>query len=241
MTRIFLQVCAGLANRLRATVSGIRAAEELGCSITISWPKEAVFGATWADLFESDLAPWIRFIEEPIQGARMCLTTEDFTKLTSDGKLKKDGDIVIKSYGCFQPMDKKWLTWLRRLRPLPKFVGAFSPRAVGVHIRRTDNATSCLSSPTPAFHAAMNAFPPTTHFFLATDDPVERKALMDSYPGRIIVYPTTCYHRDLKEGIEQGFREFLALAACSEILGSVGSSFSEMAAAYGGLPLRRVF
>jgi hypothetical protein len=234
MTRIFLQVCAGLANRLRATVSGIRAAEELGCGITISWPKEAVFGATWTDLFEPDLAPWIQFIEEPIQGARMCLTTEDFEKV------KGQEEILIKSYGCFQPVDKKWLTWLRRLRPLPKFNGAFSPRAVGVHIRRTDNATSSLSSPTPAFHAAMNAFPPTTHFFLATDDPVERKALMDSYPGRIIVYPTTCYHRDLKEGIEQGFREFLALAACSEILGSVGSSFSEMAAAYGGLPLRLI-
>jgi hypothetical protein len=235
MVHIFLQVCAGLANRLRATVSGIRAAEELGCGITISWPKEAVFGATWTDLFESDLAPWIRFIDEPIKGAWMCLTTEDFAKLTTDG------DIVIKSYGCFQPMDEKWIAWLRRLQPLPKFIRGFTERPVGVHIRRTDNVTSSLSSPTPAFHAAMNSFPPTTQFFLATDDPTERKALVDSYPYRVIVYPTTCYHRDLKEGIEQGFREFLALSACSEILGSVGSSFSEMAAAYGGVPLRRVF
>jgi hypothetical protein len=235
MTRIFLQVCAGLANRLRATVSGIRAAEELGCSITISWPKEAVFGATWTDLFETDLAPWIRFIDEPIKGARMCLTAEDFAKLPTEG------DILIKSYGCFQPMDTKWLAWLRRLKPLTQYrtdFGANPP--VGIHIRRTDNVTSCLSSPTPVFFAAMNAFPPTTQFFLATDDPVERKALMNSYPGRISVLPTTCYHRDLKEGIEQGFREFLGLAACSEILGSVGSSFSEMAAAYGGVPLRRV-
>lgn len=234
MPHIFLQVCAGLANRLRATVSGIRAAEELGCDITISWTKEAVFGATWTDLFESDLAPWIRFTDEPIKGAKICLTAEDFAKV------KDQEEILIKSYGCFQPMDAKWRNWLRRFRPLPKLMGAFSPRAVGVHIRRTDNATSCLSSPTPAFHAAMNSFPPTTHFFLATDDPVERKALMESYPGRIIVYPTTCYHRDLKEGIEQGFREFLALASCSEILGSVGSSFSEMAAVYGGVPLRLI-
>lgn len=227
-------MCAGLANRLRATVSGIRAAEELGCGITISWPKEAVFGATWTDLFEVDLAAWIQFTDEPIKGAKICLTAEDFAKV------KDQEEILIKSYGCFQPMDAKWRNWLRRLRPLPKLMGGFSPRAVGVHIRRTDNATSCLSSPTPAFHAAMNSFPPTTHFFLATDDPVERKALMDSYPGRVIVYPTTCYHRDLKEGIKQSFSEFLALASCSEILGSVGSSFSEMAAAYGGVPLRLI-
>jgi len=233
MPHIFLQVCAGLANRLRATVSGIRAAEELGCGITISWPKEAVFGATWKDLFEDDLPPWIRFTDEPIKGARMCLTAEDFAKLNQE-------NILIKSYGCFQPMDEKWLAWLRRLKPLSHFVPKFAEKPVGVHIRRTDNVTSCLSSPTPAFIAAMNAFPPSTVFFLATDDPLERKALVESYSGRIIVHSTDCYHRDLKLGIEQGFREFLGLAACSEILGSVGSSFSEIAAAYGGVPLRLV-
>lgn len=231
MPHIFLQVCAGLANRLRATVSGIRAAEELGCGITISWTKEAVFGATWTDLFESDLPPWIRFIDEPIKGARMCLTAEDFAKVSGQE------NILIKSYGCFQPMDTKWLAWLRSFKPLPQFVPKFAEKPVGIHIRRTDNVTSCLSSPTPAFLAAMNSFPQTTIFFLATDDPVERKGLLNSYPGRITTLPTTCYHRDLKEGIEQGFREFLGLAACSEILGSVGSSFSEMAAAYGGVPL----
>jgi hypothetical protein len=232
MPHIFLQVCAGLANRLRATVSGIRAAEELGCGITISWPKEAVFGATWTDLFEADLAPWIQFTDEPIKGARMCLTAEDFAKVS------QQENILIKSYGCFQPIDAKWLGWLRNFKPLAQFVPKFAEKPVGIHIRRTDNVTSCLSSPTPAFFAAMNSFPPTTQFFLATDDPGERKALMDSYPGRVTTLSTTCYHRDLKEGIEQGFREFLGLAACSEILGSVGSSFSELAAAYGGVPLR---
>jgi hypothetical protein len=234
MPHIFLQVCAGLANRLRATVSGIRAAEELGCGITISWPKEAVFGATWTDLFEADLAPWIRFTDQPIKGAKMCLTTDDFEKI------KSQENLLIKSYGCFQPMDAKWLAWLRRLRPLPQFVPNFAERPIGVHIRRTDNVTSCLSSPTPAFFAAMNSFSPTIVFFLATDDPAERKAFLGSYSGRIIVHSTECYHRDLKEGIEQGFREFLGLAACSEILGSVGSSFSEIAAAYGGVPLRLI-
>ena len=233
MPHIFLQVCAGLANRLRATVSGIRAAEELVCGITISWPKEAVFGATWTDLFEADLAPWIRFTDEPIKGARMCLTAEDFAKVSGQE------NILIKSYGCFQPMDAKWLGWLRSFKPLARHRQDLG-RPVGVHIRRTDNVTSCLSSPTPAFFAAMNSFPPTTRFFLATDDPVEQKALIDSYPGRVTILPTECYHRDLKEGIEQGFREFLGLAACSEILGSVGSSFSEIAAAYGGVPLRLI-
>ena len=228
---IYLQVCAGLANRLRATVSGIRAAEELGCGITISWPKEAVFGATWSDLFErGDLPTWIQFTDTPIKGAKICLTADEFAAAAA-----LPGDIRIKSYGCFRPLDTQWL---RRLKPRPEFLPTFgSP--VGVHIRRTDNIASILNSPTPAFHAAIAALP-ATKLFLATDDPKERTAFIYSYPGRVVTLPTECYHRDLKEGIEQGFREFLGLAACSEILGSVGSSFSELAAAYGGVPLRLI-
>ena len=233
---IFLQVCAGLANRLRATVSGIRAAEKLGCNITISWPKEAVFAATWPDLFESDLPAWIQFIDTPIKGARMCLTAEDFNRISNTAN-----DIFIKSYGCFQPMDAKWLKWLRRFKARPEFLSEFGANPpVGLHIRRTDNVSSCMQSPTTAFYAAIQSLPAATKLFLATDDPKEREAVVQSYPGRVIVFPTECYHRCLTEGIQEAFREFVGLSRCAEIFGSVGSSFSELAAAYGDIPLRRI-
>ena len=228
---IDLHVCAGLANRLRATVSGICAAEKLGCSITIAWPKEAVFGATWTDLFESDLPSWITFTEYPIKGT-LCLTEGEFDRIAQQTPV-----IRIKSYGCFQPMNEAWFKWLRRLRPRPEFLPAFPTPPIGVHIRRTDNTTSMQKSPTIAFVRAMDALPRAT-FFLATDDPAERAMITKLYPGRVITFPTECYHRDLKRGIEEGFREFLGLAHCSEILGSQGSSFSELAAWWGDIPLR---
>ena len=226
-----LQVCAGFANRLRATVSGICAAEAIGVPIKISWPREAVFGATFTDLFELP-SGGASFDDAFLQGAKMCLSEADW-----DGR----SGLRLKSYGCFYRKDpKRWLECLRSLKPRAEFLPQLPPNTVGVHIRRTDNARSIKDSPTEAFFRAMDAYAATTTFFLATDSPVERGAIQGRYPGRVIALPTECYHRDLLKGIQEAFREFLGLAKCSEILGSTGSSFSEMAAAYGGCTLRLI-
>ena len=223
-----LQVCAGLANRLRATVSGICAAEAIGVPIKISWPREAVFGATFTDLFE--LPVGATFDDAFLQGAKMCLSESDW-----DGRT----GLRLKSYGCFYRKDpQRWLECLRSLKPRAEFVPRLPPNTVGVHIRRTDNARSIKDSPTEAFFRAMDAYPAATTLFLATHSPAERAAVLARYPGRVITIPIECYHRDLLKGIQEAFREFLGLASSSEILGSAGSSFSEMAAAYGNKALR---
>lgn len=235
---IHLQVCAGLANRLRATVSGICAAEELGCPITISWPAEMSFGATFTDLFDldrSDLPPWITFGSTTVADATMCLTPADWSQVSGQNEIR------IKSYGEFRPRTPRWFAWLRALRPRGEFLPCLEDfLLVGVHIRRTDNRMAIEDSPTEAFIKAMDAAPTNTRFFLATDSPEERATLLKKYGGRIITAPTGCYQRSLLLGIQEAFREFVRLAACSEILGSSGSSFSEMAAAYGGCSLRVV-
>ena len=223
-----LQVCAGLANRLRATVSGICAAEAIGTPVKISWPREAVFGATFTDLFELPVAG-ASFDDTFLQGAKMCLSEADW-----DGRT----GLRLKSYGCFYRKDpQRWLECLRSLKPRAEFLPRLPPNTVGVHIRRTDNARSIKDSPTEAFFRAMDAYNAATTFFLATDSTAERAAVLARYPGRVVTIPTECYHRDLLKGIQEAFREFLGLAACAEILGSAGSSFSEMAAAYGDRPL----
>jgi len=221
-------VCAGLANRLRATVSGICAAEAIGTPVKISWPREAVFGATFTDLFELPVAG-ASFDDTFLQGAKMCLSEADW-----DGRT----GLRLKSYGCFYRKDpQRWLECLRSLKPRAEFLPRLPPNTVGVHIRRTDNARSIKDSPTEAFFRAMDAYNAATTFFLATDSTAERAAVLARYPGRVVTIPTECYHRDLLKGIQEAFREFLGLAACAEILGSAGSSFSEMAAAYGDRPL----
>lgn len=235
---IQLQVCAGLANRLRATVSGICAAEELCCPITISWPTEMSFGATFTDLFDlsaSDLPSWITFNAVPVVGAAMCLTPADWLQVSTQNEIR------IKSYGEFRPRTPRWTMWLRALRPRKEFLPCLEDfLLVGVHIRRTDNRKAIEESPTEAFIKAMEASPTSARFFLATDSPDERATLLKKYEGRVIAASTGCYQRELLQGIQEAFREFVRLAACSEILGSAGSSFSEMAAAYGGCPLRVV-
>jgi len=229
--KIYLQVCAGLANRLRATVSGLCAAEDLSKNIIISWPIEHAFGATWEDIFEPE--PWATTM--PIAYSRICLSPADWEKE------KKKEHIVIKSYGQFYPTSQRWLARLRSFRPkrayldrIKELFGAVKP--VGVHIRRTDNLRSILKSPTTSFFDVMDAMPDRI-FFVATDDPKEYQTMATRYPGRII-HRAPVLRRDTLEGIQDAFLDFLALSRCTEILGSSDSSFSEIAAVYGGIPLK---
>ena len=236
MYPIYLQVCAGLANRLRATVSGICGAEDLSRNIVISWPRDHTFSAVWADLFEPIEQPWVSMTVDHSPNLRMCLSPKDWD--TQDKET-----ILIKSYGRFHQTDEvRWLSYLRSIKPKAvyskKVDKLFQERKmVGVHIRRTDNVHSIKRSPTTAFFAAMDQYPPTTLFYIATDDAQERQAIETAFPGRCISQGAPL-NRSTLAGIQGGMVDFLALSRCTEILGSFASSFSEMAAAYGSVPLR---
>jgi hypothetical protein len=232
---MFLQVCAGLANRLRATVSGICAAEDLGVPLVISWPWEVTCAATFKDLFEP--VPKIEISEMHNYRARMCLSPADWERE------KTHSEIIIKSYGQFHQSDpERWLRTLRSLKPREEFLGPVKKlivgNVVGVHIRRTDNKVSCEKSPTAAFIAEMKKYPSDIRFFIATDDTKEWYTLLNTFSAARLIRATTNSSRDTSDGMCDAFIDFLCLAACKEILGSAGSSFSEMAAAYGGRPLR---
>jgi hypothetical protein len=85
----------------------------------------------------------------------------------------------------------------------------------------------------------MAAYPLTTLFFVASDDDSERKTMQARFPGRILVAASIIDRFTFNGGVNS-FLDFLGLSKCSEILGSASSSFSEMAAAYGGIPLKIV-
>jgi len=233
---MFLQVCAGLANRLRATVSGICAAQDLGVPLVISWPWEATCAATFNDLFEP--IPRVEISETHNYRARMCLSPADWERE------KIQSEIIIKSYGQFHQSDPaRWLQTLQSLKPRAEFTSyvkalvGFGGHVVGVHIRRTDNKVSCERSPTSAFIAEMRKYRSDTCFFIATDDNREWENLSRVFPAERLIRATTNRSRDTSDGMRAAFIDFLCLAGCAEILGSAGSSFSEMAAAYGDRPL----
>jgi hypothetical protein len=176
---------------------------------------------------------------------RECLSPYDWERFKEKDPYKP---IYMKSYGHFHQSDPvRWVAALRSIQPHPaiaaRVASLFSAweqtaggSLVGVHIRRTDHKKSIQLSPTAAFFERMRSYPSTTHFFLATDDTIERELLVQAFPGRVHFGATTL-NRDSEEGGVQAFTDLLCLAQCREILGSAGSSFSEVAAAYGGCSL----
>jgi hypothetical protein len=241
---------AGLANRLRAMASAICGAEDTRRPLVIVWQQEYnIYHGRAAKMFDLSAAP-CKLVEAGFGGPppyphRECLSPYDWTRFKEKDPYKP---IYMKSYGHFHQSDPvRWVAALRSLHPHPAIVqrvdslfseweAAAGGALVGVHIRRTDNRKAIQLSPSQAFFERMRSYPQATHFFLATDDALERDFFVQAFPGRVHFGATTL-NRDSEEGSVQAFVDLLCLASCREILGSAGSSFSEVAAAYGGCPL----
>ena len=107
--------------------------------------------------------------------------------------------------------------------------------AIGVHIRRTDNKKSIQGSPLESFLQTMRE-QPDAFFVIATDEKQVREHIEKEFAGRSI-FPALVLTRRTEEGMIQGVADFFALTKCSKIYGSYWSSFSEIAAEYGAIPL----
>lgn len=245
---------AGLANRLRAMASGICAAQDTGRPLVVVWQQQhSICRGKAAQLFDTSAPLPFKLVEAGFGGPppyphRECLSPADWERFKERDPYKP---LYIKSYGHFHQSDPaRWLTALQSIKPHPairqdivecftELEAAAGGPLVGVHIRRTDHRKAIQLSPTAAFLERMAAYPSEQHFFLATDDAKERETILKAFPGRIH-FGATNLNRDSEEGGVQAFCDLLGLAACREILGSAGSSFSEIAAAYGGCPLKVV-
>lgn len=237
---LHIEVLAGMGNRLRAMISAICWAEDRGLSLHVIWSaNDPACMARFETLFErSSLPRWVTVDMGPMEGqASTVLSPED---------MEKHADATqIRSYGHFYQKDpERWLRYFRALRPVASLVPkhAFLEQAskpVGVHVRRGDHAKSIKMSPISAFAKAMDAEPSNTVFVVATDSKTERHALEDWYTERTW-FPATSLSRMTQNGMADAVRDFIALSRCKKILGSYNSSFSEMAALYGDIPLEVV-
>lgn len=250
--KIHLEVVAGLANRLRAMVAGIRAAEVFGRGLIIYWPSiKPECAAAFSDLFTKDSLPyWVEIrtkmlSDDGIQGT-MCLSNTDFNKIISTPGL--DQDIYIKSYGCFfeGSNSSQWLAHLRNLRPAPEVLEILDGwkhsvpvDALAVHIRRKDNGPAIQKSPLDLFVKTMNQESEVTRFIVFCDEPETVEFLRRWFEDRIL----TVESKRVRHGVE-GMREataaFFFLAGSPRILGSACSSFSEIASHLGGAILQLV-
>lgn len=123
-----------------------------------------------------------------------------------------------------------------------RFREQFSSHCIGLHIRRTDNIESINQSPTNLFIDKVKEEIDThadTTVFLATDSDEVKNELRKIFGTRIIT-PNKEACRNNIEGIRGGLIEMWTLSTTQKIYGSVGSSFSAMAASIGGTKFEMV-
>jgi len=115
----------------------------------------------------------------------------------------------------------------------------FSTYTIGMHIRRTDNRRSIELSPTSLFVEAIRREQqahPDLRVFLATDSEEVKRELSKEFGERMII-PLAPADRGSADGIRNAVAEMWTLAATCKIYGSVGSSYSAMAANIDGAEL----
>ena len=224
---IVLEVCAGFANRLRALVSGICYAEDLNSSIEIQW---SLHPTCWSYLHECiDLSSLPSYVSVSIGSIlyepKMIYTSEDL----------ETKPLKMKSYAHFYVKDPERFNY--HLRKICFKTDCLTNKSyVGVHIRRTDHTKCIENSPLEYFIDMMNKEKFSTKFYLATDCLETKNKLKEMFKDRIYT-SDVLLKRTSKEGVKGALQDFVSLSKCSKIIGTKYSSFSEMAALYGGIEL----
>lgn len=249
---LMLRTQAGFCNRIRAIVSGVLWAEDLGRKLAIYWPVEiGHMPCALEELLCSDSIPHLCCVHAGYLSKAHQVSSEDDMK----GLLKfaeHFDELRIESYSAFHPetAGARGLVVLRGLRLHPMLeesaaklwetMGGCSTWT-GIHIRGTDNVKCLETSPVEAFLNFVHKEDSSqTTYYLATDD----DSIKDAFHARKfqsrIVCLTIPQGRERKEQQQAAVLEWLLLQKCHRILASKGSTFSEWASLRSGSTLVEV-
>jgi len=241
--RILLRMQGGFCNRLRAIVSGVLWAEDLNSYLHIYWPVEPYHMASaLEELIEASSIPHLSVVYPAYLGnARQVLNSDDMEMVVNN--FCKDGEIRIQSYSEFHPevRGQRGLTILRNIRFVPDLERIASTQWrimdgasdwIGVHFRGTDHVKCLKASPLSSFFRVLGPLPPK--LLLVTDEQDVKDEFVRRY-GREVVGTTDLeLGRRTSQQQKAGVIEWLLLQKCGQIMGSLGSSYSEMAALRAG-------
>lgn len=110
----------------------------------------------------------------------------------------------------------------------------------GVHVRRGDHKYAIANNPIEKFIEKMDtqlAKNPDAYFYLASDGQDVIDIMQEKFPGRVIINEGAELSRKSKSGMENAIIDLLALSKTGRIIGSFGSTFSDMASYIGGIGL----
>ncbi len=118
-------------------------------------------------------------------------------------------------------------------------ISNMSDYRIGIHVRRTDHIVSINNSPNELFYQAIDEelnLNNSLSIYLATDSENVKEDFKNKYGNRIF-FSTSEADRNSVSGIMDAVAEMYVLSMTNKIYGSYGSSYSEVAAALGGIPL----
>ena len=255
----------GLCNRLRAIATGIAVAERYQSEAIIYWNNSIGLKADFKDLFQpinnrhitlKENQKWIYKIDgtkDYLKRALLlhllseqCIFNYSIYRSNSDiyEKLKKQYKNTLLLISCY-PMCKEYelknifVPQLDIQKRIDKVVQNFTKRTIGIHIRRTDNIESIKSSPLEAFINSINAElkkDAHTKFYLASDDDHVKDILEEKFPDSIITIREDV-DRNTLEGMKFAVVDLFCLSKTQKIIGSVFSSYSQIAAELGNIEI----
>lgn len=112
---------------------------------------------------------------------------------------------------------------------------------VGVHIRRTDHTIAIKYASIDAYATAMKEEldkNPACRFFLATDEAEVKDELIRRFGKERLVTAQLVLRRDAREGMVGAVIDLFSLSRTGKIIGSFRSSYSEIAAELGDIPMQ---
>lgn len=245
---------SGLANRLRVLVSGMAAAEVSHRTFRMIWPRTATCGATFGELLSNDWPVIDVDGVDPEWRARW--VRSQFVRHRPDPVSDPRPDLMVGSSGWLLPREDRarCIELIRELEPIPAlrdrmvaFQGRhFRPIMIGVHLRRGDfvHYRPDQAGNTFAAQTAVDRFlaeAPDAGILLCTDDaeinqrgrsiPREgvRELFRARYGARVVPSPTAHLDRRTVDGPQDALVDLLLLRATEFVVGTAGSSFSDLA------------
>lgn len=258
---IILYTTFGLGNRMRVLASTVELAKRTGHKLRIYWPLENDLNAAFEDIFERNpeldvrsfscsakqhsLLSHLFFYGRSICFEQILVVNGNYILSRSESQLEDDFRnyklILIRTcYELMKTYDLGILHFTNYIKERSVLSNKSSYNLVGVHIRRTDSVYSRENSATSLFVSRMNVLSSAytdTVFYLATDDPQEKDDLQRRFGDRLLTQPISSYDRSSKDAILEAATEFFNLSRCRRILGSFGSTFSQLAARLGNSEL----
>lgn len=248
----------GISNRIKCLISSMKLAEKTNRNLILYWPKDEACNCNFSDLFESKIKEISKEeLRTIIQNKNYKLCQSNFRNINDKKEFilidnsKFEGfsqeDIQLKFNETPKEVTTEILPYLKILKvkkeiliQVNKFIKKeFSKSIVGIHIRRGDFKKlniGNVSTDEKFIEEIKKEIEKnkSVKFFVATEDKNTEIKFKQIFGNKIITYPKRTSKREDEGSVEEALTEMLILSRTKNIIGSYGSTFTEMVWFFGG-------